>query len=746
MKRNLLFAVPVCMASALACSAQVQLSTADLLRLEEIKGDMPGARSAFTPKSVATDAESRMVEILVRFDDESTLAAVESNGGEILDRLTSHAALVRVPLEQATEVVASKGVKSASLSRMCHPKNMAARNASNVDAVHAGTDLQMPFTGEGVVVGVFDVGMDPNHINFRDADGKTRVKRVWSYPGASSLPSVYGTTLGVERFTTDNTTDSHGTHVLGIAAGSFVDPNGTLDYHGMAPGADIAIGCGLGYNGQILSAMKNIASYAKSEGKPCVMNLSFGDNIGPHDGTDDFAATLNEIVEENNALICMAAGNERDLPISFIKTFSDEDSELRTLLLGNSDLIYAGGQNMQTYGEVQVWSEDATPVEVSLEIVTASNYLDPPYTLTLSSEKGSYLVSGTTYMQSIPNYRQMNIISDESAFTSKYTQSYVGGECGVDPVNGRYCAKLNTYLKSSSYLNTLNTFVCLHIKGEPGKKVFVYCDGYYNQFGSKNLAGMENFTGNGTISNMASGKNTMAVGSYVSANVVGSGYPSGVVKSPSFFSSFGETCDGRVLPDICAPGQVIISSRNSSLATSNQSYPVKYTYNDAATSKTYRWTICAGTSQASPHMAGVAALWLQANPNLTFGEIKEIAHATAAKSSVEGDGWGAGMVDAYAGLKMALSKLDGNNSVENVFESVSEPIMITPTGAGEYEIFAPGQGGFSVSVVNMAGAVVGSYSSDGDTFQISTNGMAPGMYILSAVASRASKTLKIAGR
>ena len=36
-----------------------------------------------------------------------------------------------------------------------------------------------------------------------------------------------------------------------------------------------------------------------------------------------------------------------------------------------------------------------------------------------------------------------------------------------------------------------------------------------------------------------------------------------------------------------------------------------------------------GTSQASPYMAGVAALWLEANPNLTHEEIKEIATKTA---------------------------------------------------------------------------------------------------------------------
>ena len=34
-------------------------------------------------------------------------------------------------------------------------------------------------TGKGVVVGIIDTGLEFTHVNFRDADGNLRIKRVW---------------------------------------------------------------------------------------------------------------------------------------------------------------------------------------------------------------------------------------------------------------------------------------------------------------------------------------------------------------------------------------------------------------------------------------------------------------------------------------------------------------------------------------------------------------------------------------
>ena len=54
-----------------------------------------------------------------------------------------------------------------------------ARYYSRVEPVHLGTGLDMPYTGEGIIVGVIDCGFDFNHINLCDANGVTRVKAVY---------------------------------------------------------------------------------------------------------------------------------------------------------------------------------------------------------------------------------------------------------------------------------------------------------------------------------------------------------------------------------------------------------------------------------------------------------------------------------------------------------------------------------------------------------------------------------------
>ena len=78
------------------------------------------------------------------------------------------------------------------------------------------------------------------------------------------------------------------------------------------------------------------------------------------------------------------------------------------------------------------------------------------------------------------------------------------------------------------------------------------------------------------------------------------------------YSSRGPTGDGRLKPDVMAPGGAIMSAS----AGSGDGY-VSYS----------------GTSMATPHVAGVAALMLQANPNVapteTTDYVKQILRETS---------------------------------------------------------------------------------------------------------------------
>jgi serine protease AprX len=104
-------------------------------------------------------------------------------------------------------------------------------------------------------------------------------------------------------------------------------------------------------------------------------------------------------------------------------------------------------------------------------------------------------------------------------------------------------------------------------------------------------------------------------------------------------------------PDVMAPG-VDISSTCSTAGTAIPACPPP-NYTNARAS---------GTSMASPHVAGAAAILLQANPNLTADQVRQILQSTATPSTATGGGnapfWqtGYGYVDLNAAVKLARSR------------------------------------------------------------------------------------------
>jgi len=99
------------------------------------------------------------------------------------------------------------------------------------------------------------------------------------------------------------------------------------------------------------------------------------------------------------------------------------------------------------------------------------------------------------------------------------------------------------------------------------------------------------------------------------------------------FSSRGPTSDGRVKPDIVLPGVNIIAARakGTSLGKVIDDY----------------YVALSGTSMATPHAAGICALLLQAEPDLTPLEIKQRLMGTAIDLGEDPYSQGQGRADAW---------------------------------------------------------------------------------------------------
>jgi hypothetical protein len=171
------------------------------------------------------------------------------------------------------------------------------------------------------------------------------------------------------------------------------------------------------------------------------------------------------------------------------------------------------------------------------------------------------------------------------------------------------------------------------------------------------------FTNSYLVGSPGTSQRAVTVGAFVTRtswqSVDGSTYSFGsaqeVVGDIAAFSSVGPTRDGRVKPEIAAPGRVVVSSRSSDAQVATAlTVPGGFHFAQQ------------GTSMASPIAAGAIALLLQRAPGLTPEQVKQIIQSTSIRDSftqnsyVTGDApvipnmtWGYGKLNVEAALEAA---------------------------------------------------------------------------------------------
>ena len=752
MKKNLILvcAVGIC----LSMDAQTKMDLGSRARYRAMKSTMevsvPRADKTATIKRVKAAGQPAPINAFVTLRSADDAAALEAAGATVR-QVRGKIALAEFPAERLETIEALGGVKHITLSRTLSPKLNLAREVSGIDKIHSGLDLPQAYTGAGVVAGIVDGGFDPNHINFQNPDGSSRIKRFTYYrptQTGSYVEEVYGADY-IPNIDTESSETFHGTHTLGILAGGYkgkvnvAQPKNGLTgggvneidnpYYGVAFGADLAVSAGAFNDYYIALGVESILNYAWDNGqKPSVINLSLGSNMGPHDGSSIICQYLDEVSTLDKVIFCVSAGNEGDYPIAINKTFTEEDNTLKSCLLPATAI--EGYQNVR-YGTTYVYSDSKEQFEIQAIVVNKSRgAVAMRMPLPPTNGNSQYWVTSNDYA-----YDGTDVVSPQLA---RYFEGYIGVGAEFDANTGRYYAVLDYMCwDNPSDSNADGNYVLgFQVTGTSGQRIDVFCDGVYNVLDNYGLAGFETGSTDGTISDVACGNNYVSVGSYntrdewTSLNGYVYGYenhfPFGAISS---FSSYGRLYDGRERPTVCAPGATIISSSNEYYLDAYRAGDSERQADLRANGRRYSWHQCVGTSMATPLVAGAIALWLEADPDLTYEDVLDIIQKTAVKdadvmAAKDPVQWGAGKFDAYEGLKEVLMRK--STGIKSIGGTDGCQLKFSQTGTRSFRATLDGTTDFTALLYNMSGLLVGRYSSTGGEVHVDASALPSGVYII----------------
>lgn len=343
--------------SALVCLtgmwAQSKISAYTQMFLDSQKGDTEATR--MVQKNIVKPQSRNGINYigaLITLKDILKVTELTVQGVEV-DNSFGNILTIRIPIDKIEYVSSLENVTRIDVERPLHLNNDSVRMYTKVNEVQAATNLPKSFNGKGVVLGVVDYGIDYNHANFKDINGKTRIVSV--YDGDSTFTAEQLPTL-----TSDCVNESHGTHTSGIAGGSYSD-NG---FQGMAPGSDLYLCC-LGNElttTRVLNSCKEIFDYATSKAQPAVINLSLGEHDGPHDGSDEFTKCLNQLTGEGR-IIVISSGNEGTSKLYIHKKYEKNDTLCTVLESSQVGHYYKNQITMSIIGtdgdEIDVWNSDS---------------------------------------------------------------------------------------------------------------------------------------------------------------------------------------------------------------------------------------------------------------------------------------------------------------------------------------------------------------------------------------------------
>ena len=610
------------------------------------------ASALATKQLTRSQSDDRLLTAFVRIDGNAA-EVLRQYGCKELARV-GDISIAAIPLSKLGALSCGRQVKRIETGRRCSIQMDTTRIVVNAEKVYTGEGLSQSYTGCGVVVGVQDIGFDLTHPNFYSADmSKYRIKALWDQLSRDTI----GSTLYVGRdyvgreallelkHPIDGETQTHGTHTAGIAAGSGAEGNGVVSpYRGMACDADLVLVDNAADNASLIDpkdyykftyatdalGFKYIFDYAERMHQPCVINFSEGSSQDFH-GYDQLYYELLAKLIGPGRIIVSSAGNDGARNSYIHKNIGKERAG--AFIMGSEKRFSCTAKSKQTFTfRVSVYDNVASPQIVDISTVNVCNAQDSLLT-------DSLLVGGKKYIWRVLAYSN-SYDARETAYDFQISSpSKLGDSPQVSlQVMGRDADielyRMSGYMFPHSLDPVLDAGDCRYTIFSPSSSPDVICVGstsYRTQF--------VNYLGEKKV------------------------YDSGQKGIRSSFSAMGPTLDGRIKPDVMAPGQNIISSYSTFFINNpkNVNASVKsdvrhFEYNG----RTYAWNANAGTSMSAPVVTGAIALWLQADPTLTPADCLEIFAKTCShydtSLSYPNNLYGYGQIDVAAGLREVLRR------------------------------------------------------------------------------------------
>lgn len=530
---------------------------------------------------------------------------------------------------------------------------------NNIVPVHNGTaPLSQAYKGNGIVIGLIDTGIDITHPDFKTSTGNTRIKYLWdqTLANAPNTPMPYNYGQEWDNTGIDNGDAAahdptyyygHGTHITGIAAG-----NGLAigKFAGVAPEADIvfvALDFNSGYPGLVTDAIDYIYSKAQAMGKPCVINCSFGDYYGSHDGKDLQAQMVkNMITAQNGRSLVAAAGNGGNVNFHLGYTVTADTN----FTLFNAD---AGGN-----AYIQLWAD-------------TSNFKNVQFSIGADQMSPSHSLRGRINFSNILSH--IGVLQEDTLYNN-------GNRIGIiqsygDVLDNVYSMEFNILADSVDYKWRLITTGTgkfdtwsFDVIGSGLPSFVTMPDSSYYKMPDSDQS---------IVSSFQCLDEVITVGNYINRNRY-IDYNNNLVYDPSRIvnaiapsSSKGPTRDGRIKPDIAATGDWVLSC----IAAPWVNDFITYIPDQLAQGGYHKRGN--GTSASSPVVAGTVALYLEENPTATAIQIKQAVTSctkldTFTGASLPDNTWGYGKLDAFTTLTGCVIT-SGNEISEDPFEGFVYP-------------------------------------------------------------------------